>query len=201
MANADLTSIYTFTKQAENPMSDTTPSNAQNPDLDWSQIRETIQMLNLAVAQIENAMREGDDSINTLTDSFTSMIGGSEVIRLAGEALDDGNEKKAILENCEEINKKMQSTIIAFQFYDKLSQRISHVSNSLSALSSLVGNPQQLYNPFEWKGLQEKIKSKYTIERDREMFDILLNGATVEEALQVTLEKSKQIDDGDIELF
>ncbi|NOY67000.1 MAG: hypothetical protein GXP13_06285 [Gammaproteobacteria bacterium] len=182
-------------------MSDTTPSNAQNPDLDWSQIRETIQMLNLAVAQIENAMREGDDSINTLTDSFTSMIGGSEVIRLAGEALDDGNEKKAILENCEEINKKMQSTIIAFQFYDKLSQRISHVSNSLSALSSLVGNPQQLYNPFEWKGLQEKIKSKYTIERDREMFDILLNGATVEEALQVTLEKSKQIDDGDIELF
>jgi len=183
-------------------MSETTPSNAQKPDLDWSQIRETIQMLNLAVAQIESAMREGDDSVNTLTDSFTSMVGGAEVIRLAGEALDDGSEKTSILNNCEDIHKKMQSTIIAFQFYDKLSQRITHVSNSLSALAGLVGDPHQLYNPFEWKGLQEKIKSKYTIETDREMFDILLGGATVEEALKITLEKSKQVnDETDIELF
>lgn len=178
-----------------------TPSNAQNPDLDWSQIRETIQMLNLAVAQIENAMREGDDSVNTLADSFTSMVGDTEVIRLACEALGDSSDKDTIQENCNDIQTKMQSAIIAFQFYDKLSQRISHVSNSLTALSTLVGNPQQLYNPFEWKGLQEKIKSKYTITEEREMFDMLLNGSTVEEALQATLEKSKQPVEDDIELF
>ena len=182
-------------------MTATSPSSAQNPDLDWSQIRETVLMLNLAVAHIEHAMREGDDSVNTLTDSFTSMVGDTEVIRLAGEALADGDEKEAILNNCKDINNKMQSAIVAFQFYDKLTQRINHVSNSLSALGELVANPQQLYNPFEWKGLQEKIKSKYTIETDREMFDILLGGASVEDALKITLEKSLEKDDNDIELF
>ncbi len=38
-----------------------TISSAQNPDLDWSQGRETVRMVNLAVAQIEMSMTEGDD--------------------------------------------------------------------------------------------------------------------------------------------
>ena len=125
------------------------PSNSHNPDLDWSQIRETVLMLNLAVAHIENAMKDGDESVNTLANSFTTMIGNTEVIRLAMESLDDGNEKMAIRENCEEIHNKMQSAIIAFQFYDKLTQRISHVANSLSALGDLVGNADHVYNPFD----------------------------------------------------
>lgn len=182
-------------------MASTSPSNALNPDLDWSQIRETVLMLNLAVAHIENAMKEGDDSVNTLTNSFTTMIGNTEVIRLAMESLEDGNEKTVIKENCEEIHAKMQSAIIAFQFYDKLTQRISHVANSLSALGNLVAHDEHVYNPFEWKGLQEKIKSKYTIESDRAMFDLLLSGASVEEALRVNREKEHQAKEDDIELF
>ena len=51
------------------------PSTSANPDLDWSQIRETVAMLNLAVAQIAGTLTEGDDSVRTLVDSFTSMAG------------------------------------------------------------------------------------------------------------------------------
>jgi hypothetical protein len=36
-------------------------SNAQQPDLDWSQVRETVKLLSVSSAQVEASMREGDD--------------------------------------------------------------------------------------------------------------------------------------------
>ena len=50
-------------------------SSAHSPDLDWSQVRETVLMLELAVGQIESALKEGNSSVEVLTDSFTSMAG------------------------------------------------------------------------------------------------------------------------------
>lgn len=38
-------------------------THTQQSYLDWSQVRETVRMINLAVAQIEMSMNEGDDSI------------------------------------------------------------------------------------------------------------------------------------------
>ena len=39
-------------------MSTSTGSTSINPDLDWSQLKETILMLNLSVAQIDQSMNE-----------------------------------------------------------------------------------------------------------------------------------------------
>ena len=98
----------------------------------------------------------------------------------------------------------MRATIIAFQFYDQLTQRLTHLSNSLGALATLLAHPSQIYNPYSWCGLQEKIKSKYTVESDKAMFDAILNGHSVQEALNSSLNvensASKKGDD-DIELF
>jgi hypothetical protein len=81
---------------------------------------------------------------------------------------------------------------------------VTHVSNSLAALGELVSHPAHLYNPYEWKDLQEKIKSKYTIEEDRRMFEAILEGASVDEALAqaktVKEQQEKTADDG-VELF
>lgn len=172
--------------------------NSGQPDLDWSQIRETVMMLNLAVAQIGRAMNDGDESINTLTDSFTSMTGKTAMIAEAGNQLADGELKDAILQNCQSVSEQMQTAIVAFQFYDMLSQRLNHVGNSLNSLADLVGDPARLFNPFEWRGLQEKIRAKYPNEQDKKMFDAVLNGASIEEALNI---KSDVNDPDDIELF
>jgi len=176
----------------------TPKSSAQAPDLDWSQIRETVLMLNLSVAQIERAMNEGNESVGTLTNSFTTMAGNASIIAEAGSQLPDSPEKQAIMSNCETVMGQMQSAIIAFQFYDKLTQQLDHASNSLASLAELVSDQQALYNPYEWRGLQEKIRSKYTNEEDKLMFDAVLNGATVEEALQLKIEAAA---DDDVELF
>jgi len=174
-----------------------TTSNAQNPDLDWSQVRETVRMMNLAVAQIEMSMKEGDDSVDTLTDAFTTMAGRVQVIEQLAKENDD-NKSKNIVGQCEAISAEMQHAIMAFQFYDKLTQRLSHVSHSLAGLVDLVGDNNRLYNPIEWSLLQEKIKSKYTMPAEHEMFEKMMQGMSIEEVLKQS--QQTNVED-DIELF
>ncbi len=178
------------------------PSDANNPDLDWSQVRETVMMLNLALSQVERSMTEGDESINALTKLFTSIVGKVQVINMASETLSESREKTAIQDNCNSTVQKVNEVIEAFQFYDKLSQRLSHVCLSLSALAELISIPHRLYAPYEWKGLQEMIMSQYYINSDRQMFDAILNGATVKEAMEVAeFYKRKQDKEDNVELF
>jgi len=180
-----------------------TTSHAHKPDLDWSQVRETVRMMNLAVAQIEMSMKEGDDSVDTLTDTFTTMAARVQVVEtLAKEKLNASNEMQDIITQCEAISTEMQHAIIAFQFYDKLTQRLSHVSHSLGSLVDLVGDNTRLFNPIEWSLLQEKIKSKYTMPAEHQMFELMMQGMSIEDILKQTLAASAaESKDDDIELF
>ena len=185
------------------PVTDAKPSNATNPDLDWSQVRETVMFLNVAIAQVENALRSGDESVTVLAESFTSMMGNIEEIAAAAENLPESNEATTIHNNYRAVSQKMHAAIIAFQFYDKLSQRLTHLAHSLDALVELVSTPDQLYNPYSWRGLQQRIKAKYTMETDKAMFEAILAGHTVAEALKISQEHEKTHADKneDIELF
>ena len=182
------------------------PSTAGDPDLDWSQVRETVRMLELAAAQVNMAMRDGDDSVGALSNSFTSMIGNVNTISTALEEMECSENsamaQQTIKNNCIQVQEQMQSAIVAFQFYDRLSQQLAHVIHSLDSMGELIGNHEQLFNPYEWKGLQEKIRARYSMQEEQEMFDALLNGATVEDALAICAEKmANRTTDDDIELF
>ncbi|MFZ1830015.1 MAG: hypothetical protein WAW42_14915 [Candidatus Competibacteraceae bacterium] len=188
-------------------------STARNPDLDWSQVRETILMLALAVAQIEMSMRDSNGSVEVLSNSFTSMIGQVKMIERTAGALPDTQEgadaRATIIDNCAIIGETMHSAIVAFQFYDKLTQRLSHVTSSLGTLADLVSDVRRLYNPYEWLGMQEKIKSRYTMEEERLMFDAMMEGKSVKQALAIYIKameekRNKAVagdDEEDIELF
>jgi hypothetical protein len=179
------------------------PSGAEKPDLDWSQVRETVMMLNLATAQIAGTLREGDESVTTLANAFTTMVGNVESAHVAAEALPDSPEKDTIIRNCEGVLGEMQHVIMSFQFYDKLNQRLTNVSSSLNVLASLVSDPTKLYNPYEWRGLQKKIQSQYTVESERKMFEYIAAGHSVEEALAKAKadEQAPKPAEDDIELF
>lgn len=179
------------------------PSTAARPDLDWSQVRETILMLNLAVAQIEVALRDSGGSVDVLTNTFTGMYGNLMALVEAAHSLPDTPVKQAIQESGMAVSSQMQHAIVAFQFYDRLSQRLSHVCRSLEQLTGIVNDPGQLYSPFAWHALQQKIRSKYTMEDEKLMFDTLLETGNVQEALERYVQKKQQEanKDPDIELF
>ncbi len=189
----------------------TTPagSPANKPDLDWSQVRETINMLTLAVSQIECTMTDGEKSVTELTQSFTFIAGQlKDVIESSeSEKEPDSQHVKSLKLSAEDIHQQIMGAIVAFQFYDRLTQRLDHVKRDLRWLSELVGDPQQLYNPGAWTKLQEDIMSNYTMEEERIMFEHIMSGASVDEALEIYRHHftSKQDDNDntsdDVELF
>ena len=162
-----------------------TSSTADKPDLDWSQVRETINMLTLAVSQVECTMTDGEKSITELTQSFTYIANQLQSIVNTKSSESAETQLHTIKENAADIHQKVVTATIAFQFYDRLTQRLDHVKRDLSWLSDLVSNPNQLYNPEAWKKLQTDIMSNYTMEEERLMFEHIMNGASVESALEI----------------
>ena len=178
------------------------PSNAARPDLDWSQVRETIMMLSLAVAQIEMALRDSNGSVDVLTRSFTGMYEGLMNLVKEAEQLPDSPVKQAIQASGQAVSAQMQQAIVAFQFYDRMSQRLSHVNHTLAELSGLVQEPAKLYNPSAWHALQQHIRAKYTMEEEKLMFDTLLATGSVQVALDRYMAyKQEQAGSDDVELF
>ncbi len=177
-------------------------SNAQQPDLDWSQVRETVKLLSLSSAQVEASVREGDDSVTTLTASFSDIVNHLEAVREELNSLEEGPAKDAISQHCLLAHNKVNASIMAFQFYDRMQQCLAHVTGNLNGLSNIVENPHLLYNPIEWQKLQDKIRSGYTMESEKAMFDAILAGKTIEEAMAIAAEFENNSDEDDeIELF
>ncbi|HIF50367.1 MAG TPA: hypothetical protein EYQ42_02335 [Thiotrichaceae bacterium] len=178
---------------------------ASSPDLNWNYAPEITKLLNLAVVHIKESMHVGDDSVDALTDSFTHMARNIKSIQKSIEELPDSVNSELnqdIADKCDSLNEQVHNAIIAFQFYDRLIQKLTHVNDSMDNMSNLIIDKSRLVNPIEWTALQNKIRSSYTMESERMMFDALMRGASVEEAM----EQAEQVDGvngqtGDIELF
>ena len=176
-------------------------SNSYNPDLDWTQVRETSKMLILSAVQVEDMLNEADLSVNTLTESFTSIVEHMQAINNHLLALDSCKIRDEAILCCSETTDKIQSSIIAFQFYDRMQQCLQHVTSNLKGLSELVESPSRLYNPDEWRQFQTQICSRYTMESEKLMFDAIVEGKSVNEALAIKNTHQEEDQSDNIELF
>ncbi len=176
-------------------------STSYQPDLDWSQVRETVKMLSATMCQLENAMQEGNCAVDTLTSGFMAMANNAAQITLTAESISDSENKEAILKLSRENSDHIQSSIMAFQFYDKLYQRLQQTTQNLSDLSQLVESPQRLYNPTEWSKLQSSILSRSTTKADKQLLEAVLAGKSIEEAIALSSQQNEETDGDDIELF
>jgi len=175
-------------------------SDSKNPDLDWSQVRETIKLLNLSAAQVDVILQESERSVNTLTESFTDIVQSMQTINSHLLSLDVSNTKDEVMVCCSETKDKIQSAIVAFQFFDRLQQCLQHVTSNLRGLSKLVENPERLYNPAEWREFQDQIRSRYTMESEKIMFDAILQGKSLDDAIAAKNALVSKLSE-DIELF
>lgn len=179
-------------------------STASRPDLDWSQVRETMLMLELMAGQIMAAMRDSDNSVDVLAGTFTGMAGYMHTIVETSRQLPAIPEivghKQALTNVAEQVESMVSHAVVSFQFYDRLVQRLSHVVNGLGEVCGIVTDQRKLYNPGAWAELQERIKAKFSTPEERELFDAVMQGTPVEEALE-TYTASLQASDSGIELF
>jgi len=177
---------------------------------EWCQVTETILMLALAIAQIRVSMTDGTNSVGTLTESFTQMAENGQALQNLAQKLSVENITETtlndIVNGVNDVNKQVGDATVAFQFYDRLCQRLSHVCDSLQNLGGLISEADRRHKPNEWGRLKQEIGSSYTMECERIMFEHILQGASIEEALDTykhhfEKEDTQDETDDEIELF
>ncbi|MFL0798551.1 MAG: hypothetical protein K6L73_13800 [Cellvibrionaceae bacterium] len=180
------------------------PQEIQPNAQDWSHVKDTVRMLNLAIAQIQTTLEDSGRSMDTLTKVFTEI--GQHTVKLKNSA-ETENVPEEFLRTTQLFNDHLNEAICAFQFYDRLSQRLEHVSHGLEQTTTLMDDSDQLHTPEAWESIFNELSATYTMDCERLMFEHLSRGASVQEALEVYKhqfsEEDKTPDDtgDDIELF
>lgn len=182
--------------------------------LEWKELSQTIMALNLSIAQIDLSMTEGSYSIDTLIDTFNFMREGLDRLNhsvLNDEIQDVAELKLRLLQESQVLSEKVTASIVAFQFYDKLSQRLQHVSKSLSSLSDIISHEERTVDEAKWNSFLEKMAKYAAMREEYELYELIFTqGLSGEQAIEVMKDrmrarmeerKNQPAPEDDIELF
>ena len=171
--------------------------------------KNVAELTRLAAAQIRVTVTESGESVDDLTRSFTEIVAQDRSIRASIEQLPDVPEIKEIKEQIShlstQIGMNVQNAVMAFQFYDRLCQRLDHTSECLRNLSEIEDN-EQTSSAGEVIKLRDKVYNHFTMEEERLLFDAVLTSKDFEQAIAEysnarALAQLENDDDDDIELF
>jgi hypothetical protein len=121
---------------------------------------ELVSLLGLAASQIEVALREAEPPVAELAD-IVAGLGATAAGATAATAL---------------------------QFHDRLSQRLTHVRDTLASLAKFLDERSHHGPGSNWERLRADIRRQYSMEQERVMFDLLVGGATPDQVLQALTE-------------
>ncbi len=164
------------------PSDDPTPEPAAS---DWTPERQIAHMLGLCEAQMESALAESDQAVDALIKAFTGLSETTRALKALGEDLPPELRDKLdgkLQQQVAAIHDQMASAVVAFQFYDKLTQRLGHVRYSLTSLAMFVCNRAQTTQRESWQRLFSTLQRLYRTEEEREIFQLMVQGATAEDA-------------------
>ena len=177
----------------------------------WSKINRMITMLTLSIAQIKISISEGDESVDQLTKSFIVLVDDIKIVLgdvksdLNGSDTDEVKDKIDVLSN--DITSRVSDGVVAFQFYDRLTQRLDHIAKSLGDISTILKDKDKANTDETWTELQQNVREGYSMEEERKVFDAIMEGKTIEEAVDIYLKMADSHDDldsqqtGNVEVF
>lgn len=174
-------------------------SDAEQSHPNWCFRAETARLLALNVAQIHTGLNEGDASIDTLTQSFQKLANFCADLSTMQPTASSIEQLSSI---AQQMTEEVNEAIIAFQFYDRLCQRLGHVQENLFLLSELITDEDHINSAAGWQTLRTKIKASYTMELEHTVYEAVMDGATIEQALELYKKAFNQHQqEDDIELF
>ena len=169
----------------------------------WTPEQQIARLLSLCEAQMESALSESDVAVEELVKSFAGLIE-------AGQALGSLSEKTPeagvpdLAAQLDALKKQTAAAIVAFQFYDKLTQRLGHVRYSLSALAMFVCDHAKTGERDQWRRMFATLRRLYRTEEERQLFRMMVEGASAEEArehIQQSTLTLRAAPTGEIEIF
>ncbi|MBT1445243.1 hypothetical protein KJI95_11995 [Shewanella sp. JM162201] len=166
--------------------------------VDWLHVQETVKLLLLSMAQIELTLTDGDYNVTGLGQQFTDMASHLRQVNL--HLANQPDTPKDIIKHGIMLETEIDKGVVAFQFYDRLSQRLQHVVTGLALTEELLCDEHKRLDGEEWLKIQKQIKSTYSLDCERKMFDLVLQGMPLHQALALYRDEHLYRKD-DIELF
>jgi hypothetical protein len=166
--------------------------------------QEMSSFLQLATGELKLSMKDASGSVQMLTKTFMEMVREVHEIKALAEEMKGGrgDNLEQIIKTCDDYLDKVQDGTVGFQFYDKLTQRLSHTSESIKRLHSLMQEPQKLNESTEWESFRKDLQRGYNTEADRRFFEAMMEGSSIKEAIKIAMgNNSKENKAGDVELF
>lgn len=154
---------------------------------------------------MEAATHDSDLAVDTLVQAFTELVNTVRSLgTLSQQAVDEGAAAprlEQVQERCDVLSKQVASAVVAFQFYDKLSQRLGHVRYSLSTLALFICDPPNSQKPEHWDKLLTTLGRLYRTAEERAVFDALAGTLSLTAAeSQRNLKRASSVG-GSVELF
>ena len=140
---------------------------------------QMANMLGLCEAQMDSALQESDQAVDALVAAFTGLAETTRVMNaLVANLPADVKERLGsdFDQHIATSSKQMGAAVVAFQFYDKLTQRLGHVRYSLSTLALFVCDRSQSAQPEQWKRLLNTLRRLYRTEEERQIFQTIIDG-------------------------
>jgi hypothetical protein len=191
-----------------NPSELTSQTGTMQAPSHWSPQQQTARMLALCEAQMEAATQDSDQAVDTLVQAFTELV---SIVRDMGKltnAPTPAAEESAAAGSLEEINQRctalsnqVAAAIVAFQFYDKLSQRLGHVRYSLSTLALFICDRMNSQKPEHWEKLLLTLGRLYRTTEERAIFDSIAGSLALTSSEAIRPLSQANSHDGSIELF
>lgn len=154
-------------------------------EVQWS---ETMHMLDLCANQIDLTVLEGNESMELLLNSFTSLTTSLEELAASLDRSDDHSGlpgPNEVQKHCKNTKDKINQSIIGLQFYDRLAQRLHNIREGLAVMAALIDDPDRQNIPEEWITLRNKIKSKFSLEQQKTIFHALMQGTDIDEVFEL----------------
>lgn len=152
--------------------------------MDKDDINHLAPLLLLAVRQLDAALLDASAEAELLSRAVADLgVRGAQMRDSGGDA----THAKAL-----PFVADAQRAMRALQFHDRLSQRVNHVRDALMRVHGCVATN----HGDEWRKLNDSIRSLYTMEDERQIFDAL-----VPRAPDADDEPCEEAQRGSVELF
>lgn len=159
-------------------------------------------LLQLAAAQLSLSLQETEKPFNDLTKLFLEIVQHhSQIDELLNETPMPNIEKLHALHK--ETEKKVKSSVIDFQFYDRMNQRLHHILGNLQKAILVLNNDHDYQDEKSWEKIFESIEKSYTMREERDLYLAIKQGEGFESAVKTLIERTREKDAiaPEIELF
>jgi len=146
--------------------------------------QQVASLLAAAVSQLELALRESQGPADQLGAAIASISAGV-----------DANMSKL------ELKREVSQCIEALQFYDRMTQHLSHIQNFISGMTAAIDSAMRgEEDQMAWDQLRVRLRQRLISDPQRELLDLLVAPTQGHPAASRAAQE-RHADPGSIELF